>query len=100
MFSTNKGAKMNTLPASEVKRRGVLAFEESLKLGPVHIIKSNKPMFVVLKEADYQALRKLQEKAENTESLFSQLLAKPATGRHSKKQLDTLISKERADWDK
>ena len=47
---------MHTIPASEVKRRGVAALDEALKFGPVHIIKNNRPRYVVLSEEDYQVL--------------------------------------------
>jgi len=47
---------MHTIPASEIKRRGIAALDEALKSGPVHIIKNNRPRYVVLSEEDYQAL--------------------------------------------
>ncbi|MBI3067404.1 MAG: prevent-host-death protein, partial [Betaproteobacteria bacterium] len=33
---------MNTIPASEVKRRGVAALDEAARKGPVHVIKNNR----------------------------------------------------------
>ena len=44
---------MNSIPASEVKRRGVAALEEAVKNGPVHVIKNNRPTLVVLSEEEY-----------------------------------------------
>lgn len=54
--NTELGVVMNTVPASEIKRRGVAALDEALKSGPVHIIKNNRPRYVVLSEEAYQAL--------------------------------------------
>lgn len=47
---------MITLPAQEVKRRGIGAVDELIIHEPVHIIKNNRPMYVVLLEEDYQAM--------------------------------------------
>jgi PHD/YefM family antitoxin component YafN of YafNO toxin-antitoxin module len=47
---------MTTLPAQEVKRRGIGAVDKLLEKEPVHIIKNNRPMYVVLFEEDYQAM--------------------------------------------
>ncbi len=46
----------NTLPAAEIKRRGMAAIEEGLRHGPIHIIKRNKAAAVVLSEAEYERL--------------------------------------------
>ncbi len=47
---------MITMPAQDVKRRGIGAVDELLAREPVHIIKNNRPMYVVLRENDYQAM--------------------------------------------
>jgi PHD/YefM family antitoxin component YafN of YafNO toxin-antitoxin module len=47
---------MTTLPAQDVKRRGIGAMDKLLEKGPVHIIKNNRPMYVVLFEEDYQSM--------------------------------------------
>jgi PHD/YefM family antitoxin component YafN of YafNO toxin-antitoxin module len=47
---------MITLPAQDVKRRGIGAVDELLEREPVHIIKNNRPMYVVLREEDYQTM--------------------------------------------
>ena len=39
---------MRTIAAREIKRRGIGVVEEALKEGPVHIIKNDRPRFVVL----------------------------------------------------
>ncbi|HPX61237.1 MAG TPA: prevent-host-death protein [Deltaproteobacteria bacterium] len=47
---------MNTIPAQDIKRRGIAAVDAFLAQGDVHIIKNNKPQYVVLTEERYQAL--------------------------------------------
>jgi PHD/YefM family antitoxin component YafN of YafNO toxin-antitoxin module len=47
---------MTTLPAQDVKRRGIGAVDKLLEKEPVHIIKNNRPMYVVLFEEDYQSM--------------------------------------------
>ena len=54
---------MRTIPAREIKRRGIVAVEEALKEGPVHIIKNDQPRFVVLDEEHYRELLDAQEQA-------------------------------------
>jgi PHD/YefM family antitoxin component YafN of YafNO toxin-antitoxin module len=47
---------MSTIPAKEIKRRGMAAVEEALGEGPVHIIREDRPQYVVLREEDYRTL--------------------------------------------
>jgi PHD/YefM family antitoxin component YafN of YafNO toxin-antitoxin module len=47
---------MVTLPAQDVKRRGIGAVDDLIAREPVHIVKNNRPMYVVLREEDYQAM--------------------------------------------
>ena len=47
---------MITMPAQDVKRRGIGAVDALLAKEPVHIVKNNRPMYVVLREDDYQAM--------------------------------------------
>jgi PHD/YefM family antitoxin component YafN of YafNO toxin-antitoxin module len=54
---------MNIVRAQEVKRRGIAAVDEALAQGPVHIIKNNRPQYVVLTEENYQELLEAQEEA-------------------------------------
>lgn len=52
---------MNSILAQELKRRGISAVDEALRLGPVHVVKNNRPRYVVLTEERYQEL--LQDQA-------------------------------------
>jgi len=47
---------MNTIPAQEIKRRGIAAVDGMIATGDVHVIRNNKTEYVVLTEARYQEL--------------------------------------------
>ena len=54
---------MNAIAAQDIKRKGISAVDEALKEGPVHVIKNNKPQYVVLTEAHYQELLQAEDEA-------------------------------------
>jgi PHD/YefM family antitoxin component YafN of YafNO toxin-antitoxin module len=88
---------MHTIPALEIKRRGVSALEEAIKKGPVHIIKNNRPTCVVLSEEDYIALT--QQKTSAT-SLWDLLDHRPWEGNRKKQEIKKQIEDERDHWKK
>ena len=45
---------VNTIPAQEIKRRGITAVDALLKAGAVHVITQNVPTYVVMSEAQYR----------------------------------------------
>lgn len=45
---------VNSIPAREIKRRGISAVDEALKKGPVHVIKNDEPRYVVMDAAQFQ----------------------------------------------
>ena len=47
---------MNSIPAQEIKRRGIAAVDGLIASGDVHVIRNNRPEYVVLSEARYQEL--------------------------------------------
>lgn len=47
---------MNTIPAQELKRRGIAAVDGLIAQGDVHVIRNNRPEYVVMTEARYQEL--------------------------------------------
>lgn len=47
---------MNTIPAQELKRRGIAAVDDLIESGDVHVIRNNRPVYVVLSEARYAEL--------------------------------------------
>lgn len=51
---------MQTIPAREIKRRGIGAVDAALELGPVHVIRNDDPTYVILREDHYQELVEAQ----------------------------------------
>ena len=47
---------MNMIAAQEVKRRGITAVDDLLALGPVQIVKNNRPRYVVVSEEEFAVL--------------------------------------------
>lgn len=62
---------MNTIPAQEIKRRGIGAVDELLAKGDVHVIRDNQPQYVVLSQERYQELLEAQEEAYEARVLAS-----------------------------
>jgi PHD/YefM family antitoxin component YafN of YafNO toxin-antitoxin module len=54
---------VNTIPAQEIKRRGIGAVDELLERGPVHVISGNRPRYVVMDETRYEELIEAEEEA-------------------------------------
>jgi len=54
---------MNTVPAQEIKRRGISIVDEILKDGAVYVIKNNQPQYVVLTEDRYKELLAAESEA-------------------------------------
>ena len=86
---------MYTLPAAEIKRRGLAAIEEGLRHGPVHILKRNKPAAVVLSEEDYQRLVGGQPPTYPGITALQWLLMQPVAGTHDKAEIDAALDDER-----
>jgi hypothetical protein len=90
---------MNKLTAAEIKRRGMTAIEERLRLGPVHLVKRNKPAAVVLTEEQYaQLTRNRAGGAVVGLSAIQWLLLQPPVGRKPKARIDRELRAERATW--
>lgn len=70
---------MNTIPAQEIKRRGISAVDALLENGPVHVIAQNRPRYVVMEEERYQAMREAEE--ERTLDLWREGQRDIAAGR-------------------
>ncbi len=54
---------MNSITVQEIKRRGIAAVDDALIQGPVHVIKNNRPQYVVLTEQSYKELLEAQHEA-------------------------------------
>jgi PHD/YefM family antitoxin component YafN of YafNO toxin-antitoxin module len=54
---------MNSIPAQEIKRRGIAAVDELIAKGDIHVIRNNRPQYVVLSEERYQELMVAEQEA-------------------------------------
>jgi PHD/YefM family antitoxin component YafN of YafNO toxin-antitoxin module len=61
--------KPNVIAAQDIKRRGVAALEEKLAKGPVHVLRNNRPVCVVLSEEEFAELVHEAERSWLAESL-------------------------------
>jgi hypothetical protein len=92
---------MNTIPASELKRRGVAALEEAAKKGPVHVIRNNRPTGVYMSEQEYARLIAASRHAERRQSggdVWDLILNRPYAGTRTKEEIDARVQEERAAW--
>ena len=62
---------MYTIPAQEIKRRGIAAVDDMVSKGDVHITRNNRPQYVVLSQERYQELLDAQEEAYEARVLAS-----------------------------
>jgi PHD/YefM family antitoxin component YafN of YafNO toxin-antitoxin module len=97
--STGKGTDMNAIAANDLKRHGISAVEQLLANGPVHIIKRNQPVCVILAEDEYE---KLTRAAQSNTSVYSHTVmewfALPAAGVATKEEIDQSLNAERNSW--
>ncbi len=54
---------MSTIPAREIKRRGISAVDDELKQGPVQVIQHDEPRYVVMSTEQYRELMAEREEA-------------------------------------
>jgi hypothetical protein len=54
---------MSTIPAREIKRRGISAVDEDLRSGPVQVIQHDEVRYVVLNLEQYNELEEAYEEA-------------------------------------
>jgi len=55
-MSTKYDTLSNTIPAREIKRRGIAAVQKVAEEGPVYVIRNDRPQFVVLPIEEYRRL--------------------------------------------
>jgi hypothetical protein len=90
---------LNVLTSAELKRRGIVAIEQALLCGPVHLLKRNRPAAVVLSEQHYRQLQRQAAQAPRPEQTALQWLLqqRPAPVPRSKVEIDHELAAER-DW--
>lgn len=86
----------NVISAQEIKRRGISAVDEALARGPVHVIRRNRPSYVILSEAEYQRLLNRREAGAR---LWEQLLRGQTPGQRSAESIHQQMQDERGSWD-
>lgn len=92
---------MNAIPANELKRHGISAVELLLANGPVHIIKRNQPICVVLTEDEYEKLTRAAQASTSVHShTVMEWFALPSSGVSTKEDIDHRLNGERDSWDK
>ena len=80
---------MNTIPALEIKRRGISVVDDQIESGPVHVIKNNRPQYVVMSEDRYQSM--MEEMNEAWELRIKASLEEVAAGQTRQGSADALI---------
>ena len=93
---------MQTISDSEISSRGLAALEKMLDNGPVHVIRGDRLVYVVLTEAEYSRLMtRRTSSAGNWPRVWDVLLGTPAPGipRRSRESIDADISAERDAWE-
>jgi hypothetical protein len=93
---------MQTLPAQELKRRGLAALDKLLPAGPVHVLRNNRPAAVVLSLEAYQRLADDAARGAprpDVWELIRQAGSLPSSGR-TREQIDAELKAERDSWDR
>lgn len=70
---------MRTIPAREIKRRGITAVDDLLCKGAVHVIKNDESKYVILSEEHYAEL--LEDREEGIRDGLKESLEDVAAGR-------------------
>lgn len=92
---------MNAISANELKRHGISAVEQLLANGPVHIIKRNQPVCVVLTEGEYEKLTKaVQANTSVHPYTIMEWFALPSSGVSTREEIDQRLNAERDSWGK
>lgn len=89
---------MNAISANELKRHGIAAIEKLFAKGPVHVIKRNRPVCVVLTEAEYERLTRAQAETSSQISVIDWFSLPPLEAAQ-KSELDDRLSRERDGWE-
>jgi len=80
---------MNTIPALEIKRRGISIVDDQIESGPVHVIKNNRPQYVVMSENRYESM--MEDLNEVWELRIRVSLDEAATGQTRQGTADALM---------
>ena len=87
----------STIPAQEIKRRGITAVDDALKAGSVHVVSRNQPRYVIFSEEQY---RELVGDNRAVSRLWDRLLTEAEGGGRTAEAIRQQIEKERASWER
>ena len=59
----SNNAERRTIPATEIRRRGLSVVDKALKRGPVHVLKGDEPVYVIMAEEQYRELSEQYRKS-------------------------------------
>jgi len=91
---------MNTISANELKRHGIAVIEKLITKGPVHVIKRNQPICVVLTEDEYERLTRAAEGETSPQKLsVMEWFSLPPLASEEISELDNRLSHERDEWE-
>jgi PHD/YefM family antitoxin component YafN of YafNO toxin-antitoxin module len=93
---------MQTLPAQELKRRGLAAIDPLLPHGPVHVLRNNRPAAVVLSPEAYQRLAEDAARGATRPDIWSLIerAGSLPSSRRTRKEIDAALKAERDSWDR
>lgn len=93
---------MQTVPATELKRRGLAAVEDLLGSGPVHVIKNSRPACVVVSLAEYQRLLAgaTPSPAPVPVDIWTLMLQPGNDGPRRREEIDAELDAQRSEWDR
>ena len=96
----DNGVVMNVITIAEIKRRGMIAVEEALAQGPVHLMKRNRPAAVLLSEEAYEQLRAAAEAGGEAggSAALEWFLSEQPTGTLDEQGLADRMTEVRAGW--
>ena len=92
---------MNIVTNESIKRRGIAAVEDALRLGPVHLFKRNRAAAVVITEAEYARLTAREREAtqmSKESSFIDWFMAEDAPGTLDAKGLVRRVTEARDGW--
>ena len=95
------GTAMNIVTNALIKRRGIAAIEDALRLGPVHLFKRNRPAAVVISEAEYARLTardRGQPQSPKSASFAEWFMAKGNPGTLDARGLAARVAEARDGW--
>ncbi|MGI8927214.1 MAG: prevent-host-death protein [Tepidiformaceae bacterium] len=84
----------NSIPAGEIKRRGISAADDMLKFGPVYVIKNNRIEYIIFNREWYEEV--LEDQKEAMTLRIRESLADIAAGRVQEMSVEEIMAEARA----